>query len=468
MDGGATVASEPIRAEPAAPAPDAAGESAPVTVVHRRPGHRSAVRDGSLRVLTYDRARGVASLSERRTRTHGGSAAHRVPATHRGPAAHGGSASAAAVEPGDVVASAPTAAQPDGALFTVTSVRRTTSGYQVTTGPVTLDQVLGAATVRRTLEGSDLNVSVTTIEGRAHVMPASTAIPSHAGARPVAFGSAAAGQSGLPVGSVARPASRPGGVLLSLNAPSSLTGMTDSINHPYEMAGWVGLTPKLIFSYSGSSTGPSQAALGIGGTYDYGWLVHATMPVGLSSGVMPLRIPFATVHLGTVVWVGPVPVVITADIGLFYKISAHGDLSIDAEQRTLGRFTLAGQYTSTSGWTPVKSDASTSVRGGHEAVLGTAGRFRAVFGTEVAVLLYGVVGLSGTVGPYLQVTAPVQASALATTPWTMSGGIQIVGALTARLGLFGFTVLRVDVPLGTLDRSWPIASGTVSTSRYAA
>lgn len=423
------------------------------------------------------------------------------------------------VRTGDVIASPPNAAAPKGALFTVGKVKTTDRGIQVSTEPATLSDALGAAEVNRTFPAKDLTMSVTPLATgvrsvakvpsltgaatgtgatTAPTTPSDPASPTPATPTPGASstparastpspsGSAGPGGAANPAAStpsiadtrVATPATETllpglavggttilnpartadGGVMLSLDIPlAGVAGVTGTSQGGPKLAGWVGLTPKLIFSYGRKNVDgakPFQAEIGVGGKYTYGWQMHAALAGLADTGERALRLPFAEVHVNQTFWIGPVPVVISADLTYFYRLTAQGTLSIDSEQTTAGEFAVGASYDSRTGWGPLNRNQATTSGDAMPVVTGR-GDLRATVGADLAVFLYDAAGVTGRLAPYLR--AAVDGS-LDQVRWGLYAGIDVTATLTLQLKIFGITILRADLPVPPLHAEWKVAA----------
>lgn len=400
------------------------------------------------------------------------------------------------VRAGDVIASPPTESAPNGALFKVRTAKQTDKGVEVTTAPATLSEALGPAEVRRTIEAPALDVTVKPLvagvrtaepgtelpelaqpAGPAAGQPApttpaaaaATVTPTTPGTAEPAPTTPAAGPAlpdvtipGIPaaIGQVIRPSRMDdGGLLLSVDVPlDGVPGIAGTNGGPPKLAGWVGLTPKLIFSFGQKDVDgarPFQAEIGVGGSYQYGWQVHTKLDGLADTGETPLRVPFAEVHLSNTFWIGPVPVVLSVDLTYFYRLTASGDLSIDTEQATTGEFAVGAKYDSRTGWGPLNRNDATTISGGDEVIRGR-GDFRATVGADLAVLLYDAAGVRGRLAPYVRAT--VDATRPPAVLWGLYAGFDLTVGLTIRLRIFGITLLSADVALPPLHGEWKVVA----------
>lgn len=271
----------------------------------------------------------------------------------------------------------------------------------------------------------------------------------------------------LKKGSVVQPVRQPdGGILVSVELPNNL-GLKPTRGSEPKVAAWVGLTPKLLFTYgckASRSGDPFASEVGIAGDYSYGWIVHARLAGARDTGEKPLQIPFMTLHYRTTQWIGPVPLVLSADVTYFYRISASGDLSIDTEQSTVGRYELGGHYETVSGWTPFNRNDSTTTRT-PDSIDGY-GRFKATIGTDLSFLLYDTIGLTGRIAPYLRLAVDAGKSAAgALMRLQLFIGIDLTGSFNFRLSIMGATLVKKDVPFPPTHKEWTLVDEKVPRRR---
>ncbi|MEV4433975.1 hypothetical protein [Streptomyces sp. NPDC049585] len=353
---------------------------------------------------------------------------------------------------GDVIASAPAPGAPHGVLAKVTQVLGTTDkGTEVNTTPATLDALLGASEAKgdvpvdpSTVKVEPLvpNVKVSwTKPGGVHVGPQGAKVP--------------LGNLRLDVGaSIPTPKGSP------VTAEASASG-------------FVQLAPEVEFAYSGkgigSSGGPGTASLALSGNWSSQWELRGQ--AAATTADKPLRLPFAKLHADPVVQVGPVPVVINLDLTCYLQVDADGKIGVEVKQDMKGDFKVGGAYTWGKGWSGVsKADMTASpVR----ATATASGRVKATLGAEASVGLYGVAGVSANLAPYLRAeaegsaTAASDGSASATGKWAAYGGVDLTGALSAHLKIFGTPVFERSLPFDILHREWKLAGGEGSVSRPA-
>ncbi|MFJ2395813.1 hypothetical protein ACIOTI_24070 [Streptomyces sp. NPDC087843] len=349
---------------------------------------------------------------------------------------------------GDVIASAPAPGAPDGLLAKVTKViDEKPDGTEVQTAPTTLDALLGDGEAKGTVPVDPASFDVERLLPDVKVSWARA-------------GDVHAGPEGakVPLGSLrVDVATR---VATAEGAPASATAA---------VSGFVQVRPEVDFSYGGRSTaaGPATAHLGVSGDWTSRWALKGRA----AASAQPVRLPFAKLHADPVLQVGPIPVVVNLDLTCYFQISGDGRVTVDVEQDLKGDFDAGGTYDSARGWTPVNEShmASTPVH----ALVTTAGGVKAALGAQATVGLYGAVGVTADLAPYLRgeaagtvdVTAPAgsgtKADVEATGTWGVYGGLDLSGTLRIQLSVFGTPVLQRGIPLGTLHREWKLAGSTV-------
>ncbi|MFI2370745.1 hypothetical protein [Streptomyces sp. NPDC018833] len=354
----------------------------------------------------------------------------------------------APVRTGDVIASAPAPGAPKGLLVEVTKVVRTTDkGTEVATEPATLSALLADDKA----------------DGRIPVDPATVEVePLVKGvklswAKPdgVRFGPNGAK---VPVGR------------LRLDVGTSLATAEDApVSAAASLSGFVQLAPEVEFSYDGSAhgqagkPGPGSAFLGMSGDWAAQWALK-----GRAAAQTSQRIAFAKLHADPVIQVGPVPVVVNLDLTVYLQVEADGRVTLDVRQDVKGDFRVGGGYTPGKGWTPVSTSDLTSTP--VTATVTAVGRAKTALGAEASVGLYGMAGLTADFAPYLRAEGEVRASAATdgtadlNGAWALHGGFDLSGNLQLQLSVFGTPVFRKRIPLGSLHREWPLASGRLKQS----
>ncbi|WP_256725870.1 hypothetical protein [Streptomyces sp. IMTB 2501] len=403
--------------------------------------HRTA-----LAVSAYDSHTRRAVLSDKPARQGSSSASPTTP--HSPSPTPTGTPHRAAV--GDVIASAPAPGAPHGLLAKVTKViGETDGGTAVQTEPATLNALLGDDTAK----------------GAVPVDPSSFAVDKLLPDVKVSWAKAGdvhAGPKGatVPLGSLRLDMSA--GIPTAQGSPASASA---------SVHGFVQVAPRVDFAYggTGSDAPPGSAYLGVSGDWTSGWAVEGRAAAATGT---PLRIPFAKLHADPVLQVGPVPVVVNLDLTAYVQISGDGRVTVDVEQHLKGGFKAGGTFGLTKGWTPVSSAnmTSTPVR----ASVAAAGNLKTALGAEASVGLYGTVGVSADLAPYLRgeasgtVTASSDAGAKSKAAeaktggaWGVYGGVDLSGTLRLQLSVFGTPIVQRSIPLGTLNREWKLAGGTL-------
>ncbi|AVZ71315.1 hypothetical protein SLUN_02810 [Streptomyces lunaelactis] len=346
------------------------------------------------------------------------------------------SAPAPAPAVGDVIASGPAPGAPEGLLAEVTDVAgKTEKGTEVRTEPTTLGALLGDDKADGTVPVDPAAVDVEPLvqgvkvswakAGNVHVGPQGAKVP--------------LGSLRIDVGA---------SVPLPVTEGAPVSGAVS-------VAGFVQLAPEVEFSYDGSSAlTPDSAFLGLTGDWTSQWALKGRAV----AGGKPVRIPFAKLHADPVIQVGPVPVVVNLDLTAYVQVAADGSVSVDVKQDLKGGFRIGGSYSKAGGWKPVSTSdiTSTPVR----AKVTAAGSVKAALGAEATVGLYGAVGVTADLAPYLR----GEASAAATPgslvgAWKVYGGVDLTGWLQLQLSIFGTPVFEHRIPLGALHREWPLAEG---------
>ncbi|RSS79105.1 hypothetical protein [Streptomyces sp. WAC06614] len=413
---------------------------------------KGGAEPSALKVASYDRATGRAVISKAphgagtttpspgtggtKAPQQGGSGSGRAPGSGTSAPGTGGADKAVAV--GDVIASAPAPGAPDGLLAKVTEVLGTTDkGTEVKTASTTLSSVL---------KDDKADGKVPVDPSAVTVVPLMKGVSfSWAKSQGLRFGPEGAK---LPLGNLR----------LDVDAPVE-TAPGTPVSAGASVSGFVQLAPTLEFAYDGSGGGgPRSAFLGMSGDWSSQWSLkgHAAASTG-----SPRRIPFAKLHTAPVIQVGPVPVVVTLDLTLYVQVEADGHVTLEVRQDVQGDFRVGGSYATGKGWSPVSASTvrSTPVK----AEVTAAGRVKSAIGAEASVGLYGTVGVSADFAPYLRGEADAKASASTdgktsvSGAWALYGGFDLSGNLQLQLSLFGTPVFERRIPLGSLNREWPLA-----------
>ncbi|MFI9720567.1 hypothetical protein ACIHFE_13060 [Streptomyces sp. NPDC052396] len=412
-------ADEPQLAVAAAPA----GVAVPSAVAHQADDASSdssapapQARKSSLKVASFDQHSGRAVISD-------GAKKAAKPAAKP------------AVAVGDVIASAPAPGAPNGVLAKVTKVEgKTEHGTAVRTEPANLNALLGEANAA----------------GKAAVDPSAVKVLPLVDGVKVSWakqGDLHFGPQGaqLPMGNLRLDVST--GLSTPKDAPASASAT---------VAGFVQLAPEVDFSYDGRGTGgraPGTASLALKGDWASQWELK-----GEASVSKPVRIPFAKLHATPVINVGPVPVVINTDLTCYLQVEADGKVTVDVKQDVKGDFKVGGSYSRAAGWKPV----SESKMSGSpiKASASGEGKVKAALGAEAELGLYGTVGVSGEVAPYLRAEGDVSVSTDAPKvkgKWGAYGGIDVNGALQLKLAIFGTPIFERKLALPGIHKEWFLA-----------
>ncbi|GAA2912022.1 hypothetical protein GCM10020221_04650 [Streptomyces thioluteus] len=147
----------------------------------------------------------------------------------------------------------------------------------------------------------------------------------------------------------------------------------------------------------------------------------------------PLRLPFAKLHATPVIQVGPVPVVVNADLTCYLQVDGDGKITVDVKQDVKGDFKVGGSYSRAKGWAPV---SRANLKGSPvKASASAGGKVKAALGAEAAVGLYGTVGVVGNLSPYLRAEGEVRGDVSSDGKkslkgkWGAFGGVDLNGAL---------------------------------------
>ncbi|MFJ8476186.1 hypothetical protein [Kitasatospora sp. NPDC094011] len=377
-----------------------------------------------------------ASPSAAPTNSPSAAATASTTATATPPATASATTAAAAVQPGQLIASPPTAAAPQGALVAVTGVNPGTGNtLNLTTRPATLAELLG-----RTEADGQAPIDVHGIQ----VTPLVKDLKATAG---VDGNGVKADASGTLELNVKAPVPLPEGA--SLDASGSLQ-----------------LHPAVHFAYHGAAAGsPRTASVG----FDLGAQAHwkVTGDVARNTGAAPVRVPFAKLQASPVLNVAGLPVVVNLGLTCYLEVSADGQVHLETEQDATGTWAVRADYTGGKGWTPTTS-ADTKVSPVHVRLAGKAS-VRAALGVEASVGLYDTVGVEATVAPYL--SARADGSLAVDLPgngpevkgsWALVGGVDLNGALTAHLKVFGTPLFEKSLPFPPFHKEWPLLTGTAT------
>ncbi|WP_055531957.1 hypothetical protein [Streptomyces graminilatus] len=422
-------------------------KSTPTAVATRNAADTgTGARKSPLKVASYDRKSGRAVITAKPVTT---------PVEGKGPPSTSSTAPVAPAKPvavGDIIASAPAPGAPDGLLAEVTKVVGDAGdgGTEVITKPAALNSVLGAGKA-----AGDVPVDPSTIK----VEPLVEGVKvSWAKTGDLTFGPEGAK---LPLGSLRIDVGA--SIATAEGAPASASASVE---------GFVQLAPEVAFSYDGSGkakgSAPGGAFLGLTGDWASRWSLKGRAAGTTTTDGKPLRIPFAKLHSDPVIYAGPVPIVINLDLVCYFQVAADGRVTVDVEQNLKGDFRVGGSFSWNKGWQPVSESkmTGTPVNVGVTAT----GDVKASLGAEASIGLYGTVGVSADLAPYLRAEADASAggssagTGSANGSWALYGGLDLSGALHLKLTIFGTPVFEKRIPLGELHKEWLLAKGAASAT----
>ncbi|MER8186375.1 hypothetical protein [Kitasatospora sp. NPDC094015] len=465
-------------ATPAAPArggatPQGTGEALVVAAARPGPQQTAVVTPSpggpavapaarSVRLAAYDPATGTAVLaaapgpaatgaaaspSATASATKGSPGPSRTPSTtpstarSASPSPDGTPPAAEPVQAGQLIASPPTPAAPQGALLAVTKVQPGADGtVRADTRPATLPELLGGAEA----------------DGRVPVDPHALSVKPLVEDVKLSFGADAGGAT----------AEASGTLQLDVRAPIPLPGGAAA-----QASGSLRLHPAVHFAYHGAQVGaPRTASVGFDLDAHAQWRVEGELAKGTGT---PVRVPLAELHANPVITVGGLPVVVNLGLTAYLEVSADGKVSASVEQEFDGSWHVDADYSGGRGWSPVTAADDTKVSP-VRARLGGKAEVRAGLGAQVSVGLYGAVGVEAVVQPYLRATAEGAvafdtAHGLTQAQGTLSlyGGVDLTGALLAHLTVFGTPVVEGRIPLPAFHREWPLRTVTASAAPTA-
>ncbi|MDH6120849.1 hypothetical protein ABH930_004998 [Kitasatospora sp. GAS204A] len=351
-------------------------------------------------------------------------------------------AATAAVRTGQLIDSPPSTAAPHGALLAITAVKQGSAGtVQVDTRPATISELLGQAwaNIKTALDPHQIQVTPSIQDLKASYVP-----------NP---------DGGNGSASVALKLDANDTVALPGGAKATLTGSLE-------------LDPSVVFSYQGAHgiLAPEQAKVG----FDLGAHANWHLTAGLTGSTGPVRIPVATLTASPTVMVGGLPVVITLNLTVYAEVSADGSVSVDVAQAVDGDWAIHADYTKASGWTSATDPITTRITPVKATFAGSAD-VRSGLVAEGSVALYDAVGVKATVEPYLraavQGTVSVDSSGAKPTvngSGGLYGGLDVNGAVMARIAILGTPLLEKDLPFATYHNEWPILAGSYGNATPSA
>ncbi|MFJ4362684.1 hypothetical protein ACIP4S_00750 [Streptomyces chartreusis] len=481
----------------ASPGPAAAQEQLAVVSAPSGAATPTAVADGdggakksSLKVASYDRKTGRAVITSRTpTKPTARPSAPPSTGTPADPST-GASASASTsastgpsaqppVAVGDIIASAPAPGAPDGVLAKVTDVvgAAGNGGTAVETEPAKLNSVLGASKAEGEVPVDPSSVDVKPLvngvkvswakTGDLHFGPEGAKLP--LGSLRLDVGAAIATAEGAPASAAA---SVEGFVQLAPEVAFSYDGSADADGSDTSDAsgttsGAAGsATADSTADSTGKSTSPDGAFLGLSGDWASKWSLKGRA-AGSTDG-QPIRIPFAELHSDPVIQVGPIPVVVNLDLTCYIQVNADGKVTVDVEQDLKGDFRVGGSFSWAKGWTPVSESDMTGEP--LRTKVTAAGDVKAALGAEATVGLYGTVGVTTDLAPYVRAHADASAegsadgTGSASGAYALYGGVDLTGTLNFQLTIFGTPVFQTKIPLGALHHEWLLTEGRATTS----
>ncbi|MDG5804537.1 hypothetical protein P9869_18040 [Streptomyces ossamyceticus] len=422
-------------------------------------------KKSTLKVASYDRKTGravIAAPPARDTEPTADPSPSKSAATEPGAEADtesdeesdaesGAAAGSRPVAVGDVIASAPAPGAPDGLLAKVTDVVGTAedgSGTTVQTEPAELNSVLGESKADGTVPVDPSTMDIDPLVQGVKVSWAKTG--------DLTFGPQGAK---LPLGSLRIDVGA--AVETAPGAPASAAA---------SVHGFVQLAPEVAFSYDGSGAGtgsaPGGAFLGLTGDWASKWSLKGRA-AGRTDG-KPVRVPFAELHADPVIQVGPVPIVVNLDLVCYFQVDADGRVTVDVEQDLKGDFRVGGNFTWAKGWTGVSESDMTGEP--LKATVTATGKVKAALGAEATIGLYGTVGVTADLAPYLRAEADATAEGSANGTgsakgaWALYGGVDLTGMLNIQLSIFGTPIFQKKIPLGALQKEWLLTKGEVATA----
>lgn len=436
-------------------APD--GDATPTAVADANAVDQGKAKESALKVASYDRKSGRAVISapssdsDAKPSAPPSETASEDPDTgsQATPDADSGAEPKAAVAVGDVIASAPAPGAPDGVLAKVTEIVETKADGATTveTEPAKINSVLGESEADGTVPVDPSTMEVDPLVQGVKVSWAKTG--------DLTFGPEGAK---LPLGSLRIDVGA--AVETAPGAPASAAASVE---------GFVQLAPEVAFSYDGSGSGsgssPGGAFLGLTGDWASQWSLKGRA-AGSTNG-KPIRIPFAELHADPVIQVGPVPIVVNLDLVCYFQVDADGRVTVDVEQDLKGDFKVGGNFTWSKGWTGVSESHMTGEP--LKTTVTAVGDVKAAMGAEATVGLYGTVGVTADLAPYLRAEADGTAEGSAdgtgsgSGSWALYGGIDLTGTLNLQLSIFGTPIFQTKIPLGAVHEEWLLTKGEART-----
>ncbi|WP_329560700.1 hypothetical protein [Kitasatospora sp. NBC_01266] len=389
---------------------------------------------------SYDQKSGKAVLAVADTST--GTPSPGTPSPGTGspgtPSPAASAAATAAVRPGQLIDSPPSAAAPHGALLAVTDVKPAADGTVVAgTRPATISELLGQtwADIKSALDPHKIQITPKLKDLKASY------VPNPDGGN----GSASAA--------------------LELDANDSIPlpgGSTATLSGSLE------LDPSVAFSYHGTTgmLGADQARVG----FDLGAHANWHLTASLSGSTGQVKIPIATLTATPTIMVGQVPVVITLNLTVYAEVSADGTVTVDTTQQIDGDWGIHADYTKAAGWTSATEPVTTKISPVRATFTGSAD-VRSGLVADGSVALYDSLGVKATIEPYLRAAVNGEASidssgATPTVTGTagLYGGLDVNGAVLGRIAILGTPLLEKDLPFKQYHSEWPIITRSVGAA----
>ncbi|MFJ2190544.1 hypothetical protein ACIOJE_21835 [Kitasatospora sp. NPDC087861] len=349
-------------------------------------------------------------------------------------------AATAAVRTGQVIDSPPSAVAPRGALLAITDVQPAADGkVAVSTRPATISELLGQtwAKIKSALDPHNIQITPQVKDLKASYVP-----NPHGGS-----GGASAA--------------------LELDVKNSVTlpGGASAV-----LSGSLELDPSVDFTYQGGILSPQQARVG----FDLGAHANWHLTAGVTASTGPVKIPIAKLTAMPVIMVGQVPVVIVLDLSVYAEVSADGTVTVDTTQSYDGNWGVHADYTKAGGWTPATDPGTTTVSPVKATFSGQAS-VRAGLVADGSVALYDTLGVKATIEPYLRaaVEGSVSVDSSGAKPTVdgkvgLYGGLDVNGAVMARIAILGTPLLEKDLPFPIYNHEWPIVTREIGNTPTSA
>ncbi|WOX21263.1 hypothetical protein [Streptomyces solicathayae] len=336
----------------------------------------------------------------------------------------------AGVKVGQVIDSLPCAAAPDGALLVVTGVRKAADGKMaVSTRPGAINELLGSksASVNTALSASSFDVTPEV--------------------------------SGLEVSYVPRidGASASASMALKLSADTDID-LPDGTSA--EFSGSMEVAPAIDFDYTGAVFDVQKAHVGFTADTRADWHVKGRFATDDAS----IKVPLASLSASPVLKAAGLPVVVNLDLTLYAHITADGEVTVDVEQSYADDWGVYADYTKGSGWSR-STDSGNETAFPVKGSISGEGDIRTGLLTEGTVAIFDSLGVKAGVEPYLRTTVSgkvvfdgeggVESQ---TGPVELYGGLDVGGALFARLRILGTTLFERDLPFTVYREEWPLLS----------